>query len=228
MILKVLGSGSSGNCYLLESDSECLVLESGLSLMEVKKALNFNIRKIVGVIAGHCHSDHAGHTKEYEKTGFKVFKPYECEESAEAPIKIGNFTIKAFPLVHDVPCYGFWIHHPEIGKMVYVTDTEYCLMRFKGLNHIICEENYDKSLLGAADENSEKRAHVLTGHMELQTTLDFIQTNDNAGLRNIILCHLSGNNSDGELFLQKTREVTDKEVYIARKGLEISLDLVPF
>ena len=228
MILKVLGSGSSGNCYLLESDSECLVLESGLSLMEVKKALNFNIRKIVGVIAGHCHSDHAGHTKEYEKAGFKVFKPYECEESAEAPIKLGNFTIKAFPLVHDVLCYGFWIHHPGMGKMAYVTDTEYCSKRFKGLNHIICEANYSKELLSQSEDDSEKKSHVLSGHMELQTTLNFIQANDNAGLRNIILCHLSSNNSNKELFLKKAIEVTDKEVCIARKRLKIKLDLVPF
>ena len=43
MKLKVLGSGSSGNCYLLESDTECLILEAGLPFMEVKKALNLSL-----------------------------------------------------------------------------------------------------------------------------------------------------------------------------------------
>ena len=55
MNLKVLGSGSSGNCYLLENETECLVIEAGLPLMEVKKAIGFNIKKIVGVVASHEH-----------------------------------------------------------------------------------------------------------------------------------------------------------------------------
>lgn len=58
MKLKVIGSGSSGNCYILESDNEALVIEAGLPFMEVKKALNFNIMKIKAVIITHIHSDH--------------------------------------------------------------------------------------------------------------------------------------------------------------------------
>lgn len=55
MEFKVIGSGSSGNCYLLESETECLVIEAGISFLEVKKALDFNIRKIVGVVISHRH-----------------------------------------------------------------------------------------------------------------------------------------------------------------------------
>ena len=58
MKLKVLGSSSSGNCYILESDTEALIIEAGLPFMEVKKALNFNVRKIVGVVVSHSHGDH--------------------------------------------------------------------------------------------------------------------------------------------------------------------------
>lgn len=53
MKLKIIGSGSSGNCYILESDTEALIIEAGLPFLEVKKALNFNVRKIVGVVASH-------------------------------------------------------------------------------------------------------------------------------------------------------------------------------
>ena len=34
MRLKVLGSGSSGNCYILENDNEALIIEAGLPFME--------------------------------------------------------------------------------------------------------------------------------------------------------------------------------------------------
>lgn len=41
MRLKVLGSGSSGNCYILENENEALIIEAGLPFMEVKKGTGF-------------------------------------------------------------------------------------------------------------------------------------------------------------------------------------------
>ena len=61
MILRILGSSSSGNCYLLENETECLMIECGIPIKEVKKAMNFNMRKIVGCIASHRHNDHIRH-----------------------------------------------------------------------------------------------------------------------------------------------------------------------
>lgn len=55
MVLKCLGSSSAGNCYLLENNEECLVIEAGLPLKEVKKAVDFNVRKINGVVISHGH-----------------------------------------------------------------------------------------------------------------------------------------------------------------------------
>lgn len=55
MQLKVLGSGSSGNCYLLETDTECLVLDAGVNTKEVKIALDFDVRRIKGVLVTHSH-----------------------------------------------------------------------------------------------------------------------------------------------------------------------------
>ena len=37
MILRILGSSSSGNCYLLENETECLMIECGIPIKEVKK-----------------------------------------------------------------------------------------------------------------------------------------------------------------------------------------------
>ena len=73
MKLKVLGSGSSGNCYLLENDTECLVIEAGVSFMEVKKAIDFNVKKIVGVISSHIHQDHNKYLEQYKKAGISAW-----------------------------------------------------------------------------------------------------------------------------------------------------------
>lgn len=223
MVLKVLGSSSSGNCYILESDTEALIIEAGISFREVKVALEFNVRKIVGVVAGHSHKDHSGFIDQY-KCICPIYKPYEVNKPYE---RFGNFFIKAFPLVHDVECYGFYIQHTDIGSLVYATDTEYIKYRFKNINHILVEANYRDDLI---DNEAVNYSHVMRGHMSLKTALDFISTNDNPALRNVILLHLSDKNSDSEQFLQKTKETVKygADCYIAEKGLTISLDLAPF
>lgn len=223
MKLKVISSGSSGNCYVLESDAEALIIEAGVPMKEVKIALGFNVRKIVGVIASHAHSDHAKYLNDYRGTA-RIYKPYEVVTPNE---QFGNFFVKAFQLVHDVECYGFYITHPDIGSLIYASDTEYIKYRFKNLNHIFVEANYSDDLI---DNEAANRNHVLQGHMSLQTALDFISTNDNPALKNVVLLHLSASNSDADYFLQKTKETIKygANCYIAEKGLEVELNLCPF
>lgn len=224
MKLKCLDSGSSGNCYILESDAEALIIEAGVPLKEVKIALGFNVRKIVGVVVSHSHKDHSKYIAEYEKAGITVYKPYEAFYMKR---QYGNFKVFAFPLVHDVECYGFLIYHNDIGKLLYASDTEYIKYRFKNLNHILVEANYSDDLV---ERDAVNREHVLRGHMSLKTALDFISTNDNPALRNVVLLHLSDKNSDSEQFLQKTKETVKygADCYIAEKGLEVDLNLCPF
>lgn len=37
MVLKVLGSSSQGNCYILENRDEALIIEAGVRFIEVKR-----------------------------------------------------------------------------------------------------------------------------------------------------------------------------------------------
>jgi phosphoribosyl 1,2-cyclic phosphodiesterase len=55
MKLSVLASGSSGNGYIIHNNDEAIVVETGVRFTEVKKALDFNISKIRGVVISHGH-----------------------------------------------------------------------------------------------------------------------------------------------------------------------------
>lgn len=55
MKLQVLGSSSAGNGYIIGNDNEVIVIEAGIKLKEIKKALDFNISKIRGVLISHEH-----------------------------------------------------------------------------------------------------------------------------------------------------------------------------
>lgn len=178
---------------------------------------------------------------EYEKAGIPVFKPYDGMKDMNLNGCAG-FKIRAFDLTDkegnfkhnnsdgsECPCYGFYIEHPNIGKMVYISDTELIKWNFQSmkLNHILVEANYSAALV---DKNEPNYEHVLRGHMSLQTALDFISTNDNPALRNVVLIHLSDKNADSVQFLQKTKETVKygADCYIAEKGLEVDLNLAPF
>lgn len=216
MKFRCLGSGSSGNCYILENDSEALVIEAGIPFMVVKKALDFNISKIVGVVVSHSHGDHVKYAGEYEKAGIPVFQPYKSNMERQVRT-YGEFVVKSFPLVHDVSCCGFLIEHPEAGKVLYASDTEYIKYRFRDLSYILIECNYSKDLI---PEDAANRFHVMAGHMELQTVLEFLRANNNPNLRSVILLHMSARNSDPEEFVAEAGKVVQCPVWAAEKGLE--------
>lgn len=219
MRVSVIGSGSDGNTVILQNNYETLVLDAGMPYKDVVRALDYQVSKIKGVCVTHEHSDHAKYCKDYIKNGFKVFKPYEKFESIK---RFGGFTVKPFELVHDVLCYGFYVYHEEVGSLIYATDTEYIKHRFPNINHIFVEMNYDKEL---ADENHAKHIHVLTGHMERNTTLEFIRQNRSEALRNVLLLHPSISALDKEKALRDAQNVAECDVRIAYKGTEFEIEV---
>lgn len=154
--------------------------------------------------------------------GIKVFKPYACNKN---PIFKGNFTVKAFPLIHDVPCFGFYIHHPEMGNLIYATDTQYIKWKFKDINHFLIEANYSKEWI---KRDEYKSNHVLQGHMSIDTACEFLNVNVNPNTQNVILCHLSEDVLDVDSFINKAKKVCFCPIKIARKGMEIELNNTPF
>jgi len=55
MFLRCVGSGSTGNSYVLDNGNEILLLDAGVRLLEVKKAIDFQISKVVGCVITHEH-----------------------------------------------------------------------------------------------------------------------------------------------------------------------------
>ena len=95
------------------------------------------------------------------------------------------------------------------------------------LNHILISSNYDNELLA----DNEKREHVLRGHLSVQYVCEeFVKPNKSYALRNIILCHLSQENSDPDKILAEVQKAVGNgvNVVVARKDLEVELSLYPF
>lgn len=246
MVLRCIATGSSGNCYVIDGGKEVLVLDCGIPIMQIKKGLNFDISRIVGVCVTHAHADHAKSVKDFENMGIKVLTPYNKEVDFEGEHEeriyytLGEFDINAFTLTNtngrfmhtnnngsECQCYGFLITHPDMGKMIYITDTELVKWRFSGINHILISCNYDKDLI---PKDYPAKEHIFRGHMELQTVKEFVMANKSDALRNVILCHLSGDNADSDKMLAEISKAAGWGVKCACAvpGQEIELSLLPF
>ena len=216
MTLKCLGSSSAGNCYLLTSDSgETLILDCGIPIKEIKKGLNWNIKDVVGVLCTHQHSDHNKSLKDFINMGTPVFAPYLSLESMKMETE---FNIRMFDLTtidvkwththaDGTPCpiFGFLTTHTEMGRMLYVTDTNLIKWKFKGINHILLGTNYDKDLVNV--DNQSKANHVFRGHLSIDTACEFVKSNNSNDLQNVIMCHLSSENADSDSFIEKMKKV---------------------
>lgn len=240
MKLKVINSNSSGNAYLLIADSgDTLLVECGVHISKIKKALGYNLRN-VRCILSHSHGDHASAIKDVLAAGIPVFSGKETlqakgvyrhhrafEIEAGKMENLGEFKVKPFSLNHDVPCFGFLIQHPESGLILFLTDTYYCDYRFNVLNNIIIECNHDEQLL---EENSPKflRHRIIQSHMNVETCKGLLKANDLTRVNNICLIHLSNDNSDAAKFQKEINELTGKAVHVAAPGLVIDFNKCPF
>lgn len=175
--------------------------------------------------------------------GIPIFKPYEKAEKKVQYEKFGGFTINAFPVLDkemetwqhtntdgsECPCYGFYIKHEDMGRMVYATDTKCISHNFSNmkLNHILISSNYDNELLA----DNEKREHVLRGHLSIQYVCEeFIKPNKSNALRTVILCHLSQENSDPDKMLEEVKKAAGEGVkcVCAAVGETVELSQYPF
>lgn len=223
---------------MVDNDNKILLLDLGMTVREIKRAVDYRISDVVGAVVTHAHADHARSVKDFESMGILVFAPYKSLE----PMGLYGWkgTIQAFDLTDqdghfkhtnadgsECPCYGFLITHPEMGRLLYITDTEFCKWRFKGINHILISCNYQSKYI---TDDDAKRNHVLRGHMELETVKEFVKVNKSNSLRNVILCHLSNENANAEEIVAEVKKVAGMGVNVdyAEKGKEWELNEFPF
>lgn len=247
MKLHVLGSSSSGNAYLLRSETTgaVLAIEAGVRFSCIKKALGFDISNIKGLVATHRHGDHTGCIKGYIDAGIPTYviedvishrKLEGCynvhEVKLRRPFHVGAFSIIAFEVMHDVPCVGFLIKHEECGTVLFATDTYYLTNRFSGLNNILIECNYRLDILNANTDagiiSPVRRSRTIKSHMSYETCLETLQANDLSEVNNIMLIHLSPDNSHASEFVRGIHAATGKTVLAASKGMIIDFNKTPY
>ena len=246
MKLRIIGTGSKGNAYILSNGDEALLIEAGVNIKEIKQALDFDYSKVVGCIVTHEHLDHCKSANDLMRLGIDVYTGAKTHQkingdvihrampiASRETIKLGNFKIMAFDVKHDaVEPLGFLIEHKDCGKVLFLTDTYYCKYTFPGLNNIIIEANYSKEIIdkkyGPDSDKEFLRNRILKSHFSLANCKDMLKANDLRQVNNIVLIHLSDSNSDEKQFQKEVYELTYKNVHVASNGMVIDFKKTPF
>lgn len=231
--LKVIGSSSSGNCYLIRTpeSKEVLIIECGVRYKQIEQALDFDLKNVVGCLVSHEHKDHSKAIQDVVSHAIDVYASAgtltacKTEGHRAHPVKsleqfkIGRFTILPFDTKHDcAEPLGYLIHHPEIGKILFATDTYYIKYKFKGLTHIMIECNFSKEILehniAAGKIHPSLKKRLLSSHMSLDNLKKFLQANDLKLVEAIYLMHLSDGNSSENQFREEIQKLTGIPVTI--------------
>lgn len=231
MNIKVLGSGSEGNSYLIDDGETTILLDAGLSIKQLDVATGFGISKISACFLSHSHGDHCKGAGALAKRGVNIFLSEATKKeiglvghrlhtvTALDKIKVGSMGIMCFDLVHDVENLGFIVSSNMTGKkLLYITDSMYCKYRFTGITHMLVEANYDAHILnqntshGVVAHGLKRR--IISSHMSIETLLGLLRANDLRELEQVYLIHMSDNNGHAEQFKESVQRVTGAEVIV--------------
>ena len=219
-----LGSGSSGNSYILKHNNRCVLVECGLRISKLREKLtelNISINDIQGALITHTHKDHSICKEQLRKLGIKVFEPY-LEEFPKT-YKIDWLVVYCFRTYHDVDSCGFvFINSITLETMLFINDTNYFELeeQIKHLNYkriaIECNHTYRKLVLllnGAENGKKLKYKRQAVSHLSLINTKKMLKQLNLGGTETIYLMHLSQEASEPDVMkntIQKTFGVETK------------------
>lgn len=239
MLLKVVGTGSSGNCYILKDGDKYLILDAGVNYQWILRAIHHDTRNVLGCLITHEHLDHACAVPRLLRYGIDCYGTKGTASvlpgvssggcSQDRIRQLGQFLVKEIPVNHDAiePC-GFLIFNQRTGeRLLYATDTYYLLNRFPHIHYWLIECNYCDDLV-TMDTNPVLARRLMTSHMSLDSLCKLFEANDLHDCQKIVLCHTSLERGDPKRMTETVHNLTHKPVIMAKAGLQIELNLEPF
>lgn len=244
-----LGSGSSGNCYYLATNTCGILIDAGIGIRNIKKIFKdyaLDLNSICAVLVTHDHADHikaVGHLA--KKHNIPIYSTQEIHRGIsrsycmtekldaihtrfihkEESFYIGDFCVTCFEVPHDgTDNVGYCI---SIGDKVFtfITDighiTETAAQYIQRSNYLILEANYDDTMLQMGPYPPYLKARIAgpNGHMSNNEMARYLASHYPACLKRLWLCHLSKDNNHPEL-AYKTVEAALKE-----KGITAGKDV---
>lgn len=228
--LTVLGSGSAGNCALVEAAGTRVLIDAGFSARKIARALEavrIQPAQIDAILLTHEHSDHAAGvgvwsrrhktpvyanrltaealSRETEGTAWRIF-------STGSDFAIGDLSIQSFAIPHDAAePVGFVLSHAGV-RLGFLTDlgfaTRMVTERVRQVHTLVIETNHDERMLHDDTRRPwavKQRILSRHGHLSNTAAAEVLAEIAGNGLRRAVLGHLSEDCNTPELAVSTVR-----------------------
>ena len=239
-----LGSGSSGNAILVQTAKATLLVDCGVGVRRLQRALTtlgLTIGDIDAILISHEHSDHVHELPSFIRRSTPVLSTRGSARAAkvptqlweetrgERPVQLADVEIVAIPVCHDAaePC-GFLIRS-RAGSVTVLTDlgcpAPAALDAIAESRLVVLEANHDEAMLrrGPYPERLRRRILSDSGHLSNSDCAELLAraVRGSAHPPTVWLAHLSETNNRPQLAKQTVQR------RLSRAGLQLDLHALP-
>ena len=241
----MLASGSKGNAIYISDGESALLLDAGLSGVEIERRLksrHIDPASLDAICVSHEHTDHI-HGVGVLSRRFNLPVYMSAKTASVAASHLGKVAaLHTFECgtcfdIHALQLYPFAISHDAIDpagftiscngiKVGIATDlgvaTHMVQERLKECNLLILEANHDPEMLtnGPYPWPLKQRIKSRSGHLSNTEAKDLLTVLQNSGLKHVILAHLSETNNTAEKAFKEVSEALTRchpKVWVARQ-----------
>ena len=240
----VLGSGSKGNCTLVESGSTTILIDAGFSGKEISRRLaliNRSPEELTAILVTHEHGDHiSGVGVLSRRCNLPVYANFGTHHASESRVKklykrvefgtgdcfvVDDLKIHPFRISHDTADPVGFVVSDGGSAVAYCTDTGRVTKlighHVRKCQALILEANHDPQMLmdGPYPMPLKQRVRSSQGHLANGDTARFLADLVNSSLQYVVLAHLSETNNLPEIALARVQQ----ELQSSEIGFQITL-----
>jgi phosphoribosyl 1,2-cyclic phosphodiesterase len=248
------GSGSSGNCYWLATETDALLIDIGVGLRGLKKdcrLFGVSLSQIHHVLVTHDHADHIKSVGSFSHDyNVPVYATHEVHVGInrnycvtqkvtadkvkvlekETTIQIGDFQITPFGVPHD--------SSDNVGYFIEAGGTNFCIITDAGsvtdemksyimrAHYLVIEANHDEEMVQNGPYPQFLKVRILSdsGHLSNKKCGYTIAENMGEQLKHVWLCHLSEENNHPELARKTVESILRDHGIIP--GVDLQLEVL--
>ena len=233
-----LGSGSSGNSYVVQDNDTTLLVDCGFGLNETVIRLDrYGIKpsELNAILLTHEHEDHIkgafSFSNKYKVPIYLSHGTFKmCKKRINDNYDINFNFIKSFqsfmineievtpiPVPHDAREPFQFKFISNLKSIAIITDlgfiTKHLIKNLKEINGLVIEFNHDKSMLINSEypQSLKDRVSGIYGHLENMESIKLLKSINYKSIKWIAAAHLSVKNNDKKLVRRLIYDATFKE-----------------
>ncbi len=219
-----LGSGSEGNCLLVEVSATRILADCGFSLSDTVTRLarcGVEAGSIDAILITHEHDDHIGGAARFaRKFGIPVWLTHGTLQAAadafadidtlrifdcHQRFAVGDIEVEPYTVPHDAREPAQFVFGDGVRRLGLLTDagslTAHMQSVLSGLDALVLECNHDRDLLWGSGypQRLKERIAGKFGHLDNATAAQLLSSIDCSRLTHLVAAHLSKQNNTPEL-----------------------------